>query len=335
VDAVVIATPDFRHAPMVIEAANAGKDIYIEKCWARTVPETKAMYAAVKKSKVVMQLGHQGRQVPASLQAAELIKEGVLGPVTLVRTGRLENTMVGRNFWRWYGWYSDFKRPDPAQVKRDLDWDRWLGPAPKVPFSMEHFWHWRCYWNYGTGFAGDLLSHEFDFVQSVLGYGIPDTCVCMGQNNLLRDGREVPDTWSTVYGYEKRGCTLTFQGSMNSGSLVQPPEFRGKEALLRFDSIGHNISKFDVYAERSSRRYGAEIDSGRIKVGKPFLSYDPAKTPPQPTHMEDFLNCVRSRKRPKCNEDEAFVEAVTCIMSVIAYKEKRQVRWDALKQEVV
>ncbi|MHC4617584.1 MAG: Gfo/Idh/MocA family protein [Planctomycetota bacterium] len=335
VDAVVIATPDFRHAQMVIEAADAGKDIYVEKCWSRTIPEAKAMYAAVKKNKIVMQLGHQGRQRPASLQAAQLIREGVLGPVTLVRTGRFENTAVGRNFWRWYGWYSDFRRPDPAQVQRDLDWDRWLGPAPKVPFSMGHFWHWRCYWNYGTGIAGDLLSHEFDFVQSVLGYGIPDTCVCMGQNNLLHDGREVPDTWSTVYGYEKRNCTLTFECSMNSSALVQPPEFRGKEALLRFDGIGHNVGTFNVYAEGPSKKYGPQIESGKIKVGKPFLKFDPKKTPAQANHMEDFLNCVRSRKKPKCNEDEAFVEAVTCIMSVIAYKEKRQVRWEPIRQEIV
>jgi predicted dehydrogenase len=335
VDAVVIATPDFWHAPMVLEACNAGKDIYVEKCWAVTIPEVKAMHAAVKKNNIVMQLGHQGRQIAASLQARDLVKQGILGPVTLVRTGRFQNTPVGQNFWRWYGWYSDFDRPDPAQAQKDLDWDRWLGAAPKVPFSMEHFWHWRCYWNYGTGVAGDLLSHEFDFVQSVLGYGIPDTCICTGHNNLLKDGREVPDTWSTVYGYEKHNCTLTFQASMNSQALVQPPEFRGKEALLRFDNIGHNITKFEVYAEGSSKKYASDIDSGKIKLRKPFLRYDPTKTPAQPNHMEDFCNCVRTRKKPKCNEDEAFIEAVTCIMSAVAYKERRLVRWDPVRQQVV
>ncbi|MHC4475690.1 MAG: Gfo/Idh/MocA family protein [Planctomycetota bacterium] len=335
VDAVVIATPDFRHAAMVLDAIAAKKDIYVEKGWCRTVDEAKVMYAAVKKSDIVMQLGHQGRQIRASLQAAELVKEGVLGPVTLVRTGRFTNTSVGQNFWRWYGWYSDFRRPDPAQVKKDLDWERWLGDAPKVPFSMEHFWHWRCYWNYGTGVAGDLLSHEFDFVQSVLGYGIPDTCVCLGQNNLLKDGREVPDTWSTIYGYEEQGCTFTFQASMNTRQLRQPVELRGKEALLRFDDIGHDIEKFEVYAESSSQKYAAKIKSKEISTREPFLRYDPAKTPAQPSHMEDFLNCVRTRGKPKCNEDEAFVEAVTCAMSVEAYQQKRQARWDPVKQQIV
>jgi hypothetical protein len=121
---------------------------------------------------------------------------------------------------------------------------------------------------------------------------------------------------------------------MNSGQLVQPPEFRGKEALLRFDQIGHNITTFDVYAEASSKKYASEIDSGKTKVGKPFLKFDPAKTPPQPDHMEDFLNCVCTREKPRCNEDETFVEAAACNMSVAAHKEKQQVRWDPVKQQI-
>jgi predicted dehydrogenase len=320
---------------MVIEAASAKKDIYIEKGWAITIQQAKDMYAAVKDNNIVMQLGHQGRQIPASLQAAQLIKESTIGPVTIVRTGRFENTVVGRNFWRWYGWYDDFNRPDPDFVRRNLDWDRWLGSAPKIPFSMEHFWHWRCYWRYGTGMAGDLLSHELDFVQSVLGYGIPDTCICHGHNNLLHDGREVPDTWNTIYQYERQNCTVTFQASGNSGQLVQPPEFRGKEALLRFDDKSHDCTKFEVYAEAPSEKYADQIDSGKIRIGKPFLRYDPKKTPPQPNHMQDFINCVRTRGKPKCNEDEAFIEAATVMMSIVAYKEKRQVRWDPVKQEIV
>jgi predicted dehydrogenase len=335
VDAVVIATPDHWHSKILIDAANAGKDIYIEKGWTRTIPEAKAMLAAVKKNKVVMQLGHQARESTPGFQAGRLIEEGLLGPVTLVRTGRFENRPLGQNIWRWYGDYTEYRRPDPAQVQRDLDWDRWLGPAPKCPFSMEHFWHWRCYWNYGTGIAGDLLSHEIDFVQSILRHGIPDTCTCTGLNALLKDGREVPDTWHTAYEFEKQGRTVTFVCSMNTSALVQAPEFYGKEAVLKFDAIAHNVTTFDVYAEPRSEKYEPRIKRGEITSGRPFASFDPSKTPQQPSHMQDFFNCVRSRSKPKCNEDEAFIEAATLIMSVTAYKEKRQVRWDPQKQEVV
>lgn len=334
VDAVVIATPDHWHKSMLIDAASAGKDVYIEKGWTRTVEEAKAMRAAVKKQRIVMQLGHQRREQASAIQAAELIRQRLIGPVTMVRTGKFSNQPVGQNNWRWYGGYFDFDRPEPRQVRRDLDWDRWLGPAPKSPFSMEHFWHWRCYWAYGTGVAGDLLSHSLDFVQSVLRYGIPDTCVCMGLNTFMKDGREVPDTWNAMYAFEKQDCVVTFVSSMNSGELPQPPEFRGKEALLRFSEDSLHRS-FDVYAERRSAKYGPQIEAKKVPAGEPFVSFDPAKTPPQPTHMQDFFNCVRSRKAPKCNEDEAFIETATFVMSVVAYNQKRQVRWDPQKEEIV
>ncbi|MFH1737545.1 MAG: Gfo/Idh/MocA family oxidoreductase [bacterium] len=335
VDAVTIATPDHWHSKILIDAANAAKDIYIEKGWTRTIAEAKAMHAAIKKSGVIMQLGHQGRERASGVQAAALIEQDLIGPVTLVRTGRFENRPLGRNIWRWYGGYNEYERPDPAQVQRDLDWDRWLGPAPKCPFSMEHFWHWRCYWNYATGVAGDLLSHELDFVQSLLRHGIPDTCVCTGLNALLKDGREVPDTWNTVYGFEKQGRTVTFDCSMNTSALVQAPEFYGKDAVIRFDTIAQSVNTFDVYAERESVKYGPRIDAGEVKYGEPFLKFDPSRTPEQPVHMQNFFDSVRSRKKAKCNEDEAFVEAATLIMSVIAYKEQRPVRWDSEKQELI
>jgi len=329
VDAVIIATPDHWHSQMVIDAANAGKDIYIEKCWTRTIPEAKAMLAAIKKNKVVMQLGHD-RSSAASIQAAELIKQGVVGPLTFVRMGLFRNREWGKDEWRWYGGYNEYVRPDPAQVERDLDWERWLGSAPKHLFSMEHFWHWRCYWDYGTGIAGDLLSHAFDAVQYILGYGIPETCVCSGQIGLLKDGRECPDIWNVIYEYPKRGCTLTYACTFNSAELPQDTEFRGKDALLK---MGRD--SFEIYAEKTSKKYHARIDKGDIEPDKPFLKFDPAKTPPQPSHMQDFFHCIRSRKPPKDNEDEAFIEAITCIMSVIAYQQQRMVRWDAEKHEAV
>lgn len=334
VDVVVIATPDHWHKTMLVEAANAGKDVYVEKGWTRSVAEAKEMLAAVKKNNIVMQLGHQSRAQVAGIQAAQLIREGLLGPVTLVKTGRFENNPLGKNIYRWYGWYDHYERPDPKEVEPNVDWDRWLGPAPKIPFHFEHFWHWRCYWPYGTGVAGDLLSHEIDFVQSVLRLGIPDACVCTGQNVLLDDGREVPDTWNTVFRYEKKGCTVTFDSCLNS-AIEQPPEFRGKEAMLRFDTIAQSVGTFDVYADPKTGKYADALQSGRIALGKPFLKFDPAKTPAPPSHMQDFFNCVRSRQKTQCNEDEAFIEAVTVVMSVAAFQEKREVRWDTEKQDIV
>ncbi len=334
VDAVVIAAPDHWHAPMLIDAARAGKDVYIEKGWTRTIDEAKAMREAVKKHKIVMQLGHQSRGLASGRQAAELIRDGVIGPVTMVRTGRMENRPVGANFWRWYGWYDNYERPDPKKVIQELDWDRWLGPAEKRPFIEEHFWHWRCYWDYGTGIAGDLLSHEIDFVHAILKHGIPDSCVTMGMNAFNNDGRDVPDTWTSVFNFNHAKRQVTFECSMNTSEQRVTPTFHGKHGVLRFNNIAQAASHFWVYPDAGTNKFAKGFDDGKFKRGEPMLEFDPDKTE-RPTHMEDFFNCVRSRKKTQCNEDEAFIEAATLVMSVKALREKREVKWDRNKEEVV
>ncbi len=322
VDAVVIASPDHWHCQMVLDAAKAGKDIYCEKGFSRTLAEAKLMRDALKQSQVVFQLGHQARQASCAWQAKELIAQGFLGPITLVRTGRFKSTEPNHPNWRWYGYYDQWNRPDPAQVFADVDWDRWLGPAPKIPWNERHFWHWRCYYAYGTGYAGDLLSHEMDFVQYLLGHGIPDTCTSSGQIALLRDDREVPDTWVASYEFEKLGRTVTFEGSMNTTDS-QPVTICGRDATLRFDAIAHDVTTFEVIPAGHNRQAG-------LPTG-----YQRGKTPPQPNHMVDWLNCIRSRGTPKCSVDEAFIETATFLMSLKAQQERRMVRWDAPREELV
>jgi len=322
VDAVVIATPDHWHCPMVLDAVQAGKDIYCEKGLSRTLEEAKRMRDALKRSKVVFQLGHQARQATCALQAKELIAQGILGPITLVRTGRFKSTPPDRPNWRWYGYYDRWDRPDPEQVRNAVNWDLWLGPAPKIPWNERHFWHWRCYYAYGTGYAGDLLSHEMDFVQYLLGHGIPDNCLCAGQVALLRDDREVPDTWIATYQFEKLGRTVTFEGSMNTTDR-QPVTICGRDATLRFDAIAHDVSDFEIIPAGHHRK--ADLPKG----------YARGKTPAQPNHIVDWLDCVRSRGTPKCSTDEAFIETATFLMSLKAQQERRMVRWDAAREEIV
>jgi predicted dehydrogenase len=322
VDAVIIAAPDHWHCQMVLDAVKAGKHIYCEKPFSRTLEEAKRMREALKHSGVVFQLGHHARQITAALQAKQLIAEDILGPVTLVRTGRFMNSDPKHPMWRWYGYYSQWVRPDPAQVIKDVNWDLWLGPAPKIGWNERHFWHWRCYWAYGTGQAGDLLSHEMDFLQYLLGHGIPDTCGCAGLNALLHDDREVPDTWVATYQFEKLGRTVTFTGSMNTGA-GQPVEICGKQATLRFNSIAHDVQGFTIIPEPYNPR--KDLPKGYVR----------GKTPRQPNHMEDWVNCIHSRGTPKCSTDEAFIETATSLMSVEAYKRCRVVRWDPVREEIV
>ncbi len=328
IEAVIIATPDHWHEQMLLDAIAVGKDVYCEKGWTTSVAAARRMRDAVKKHNTVMQLGHQGRQLPSADIAKQMIENGDLGNVTLVNTGRYFNAPVDRPPWRWYGWYSNYDRPDPKQVIKDLDWELWLGDAPGIEFNERHFWHWRCYWPYGTGQAGDLLSHELDFVQSVLGYGIPDTCFTSGHNAFWHDDREVPDTWIASNTFEAQNCTVTFQGCMNS-NRQQTPEFIGNKGRMIFNKIGQDASMFEVYADEPMYK------PARYPQSKPTFFFAPGREHKKPTHMENFLTCVRTRERPTCNEDEAFIEAVTLLMSVESYMQKRLVRWDKAKEEIV
>jgi len=327
VEAVVIAAPDHWHEQMVLDAIQAGKDIYCEKGWTISIDAAKRMRAAVKKRDTVMQLGHQGRQHPAAAAGGDLIREGKLGPVTFVKTGRYFNSPPDRPVWRWYGYYNWYDHPDPKQVIQDLDWEKWLGPAPKIDFNERHFWHWRCYWPYGTGQAGDLLSHELDYVQSVLEWGIPDTCLCAGLNAYWKDDREVPDTWIATYQFEKHDCTATFEGIQNSGR-EQTPEFCGRNGRMIYNGIGQDASRFEIYEDGAAWRMGA-------RPPEPIYRFDARKAPRWPNHMENFLECVRTGERPRCHVDEAFIETATLLMSVTSYHQKRQVRWDAGREEII
>jgi predicted dehydrogenase len=322
VDAVVIATPDHWHCQIVLDAVKAGKDIYCEKGFSRTLAEAKLMRDALKKSKVVFQLGHHARQATCALQAKEVIAQGILGPITLVRTGRFKSLEPEHPNWRWYGYYDQWNRPDPAQVAKEVNWDLWLGPAPKIPWNERHFWHWRCYYAYGTGYAGDLLSHEMDFVQYLLGHGIPDQCSCSGLNALLRDDREVPDTWVATYQFETIRRTVTFTGSMNT-TASQPVEICGRDATLRFDGIAHDVTTFEIEPAGYNRK--PDLPKG----------YERGKTPGQPNHMVDWVNCIRDRGTPKCSTDEAFIETATFLMSLVSQQERRVALWDATTEAIV
>ncbi len=168
-----------------------------------------------------------------------------------------------------------------------MNWDLWLGPAPKIPWNERHFWHWRCYWAYGTGYAGDLLSHEMDFVQYLLGHGIPDTCICSGLIALLQDDREVPDTWVATYQFEKLGRTVTFTGSMNTTDS-QPVEICGRDATLRFDDIAHDVTTFRDHP-RGATTQNPDLPKGyeRGKTPEPAQSHGGlGELHPKPRHPE-------------------------------------------------
>ncbi len=332
IDAVVIATPDHWHARMAVDAAEAGKDIYLEKCMTRTIPEAKKVWKAVKDHKRVFQLGHGGRSSESTLKAREIIESGALGKITYVRTWRHRNTLEAQ--WRWYSSYSNFQKPADADPEH-IDWERFLGPAPKRPFDASRFFHWRCYWDYGTGIAGDLVSHELDTVNAVLRMGFPRSCVASGGLYYWKDGREVPDVFSAVYEYPERDLSISFGCQFNNshggeGGAI----FYGKDGTLEL------ARGLRVYAEPISPR-AAEIAKSfgaaaprQGEAPRPVFEFARRGAGGGSSHMQNWIDNIRTRGRCRCNEDDALEEAVISLASVISYQEGKKVIWNAKEQRV-
>jgi predicted dehydrogenase len=346
IDAVIIAAPDHWHSRMAIDAAKAGKHVYVEKGMTRTVEEAFQLRKAIKETGVVFQLGHQGRQTASYNKAKEIIKKDILGKITLIEVCTNRNDPNG-------AWVYDI---DPEGSPKTIDWAQFIEPTRPHPFSLERFFRWRCWWDYGTGLSGDLLTHEYDAINQVMRLGIPHSAVASGGVYFYKDGRTVPDVFQAVYEYPDRDLTFMYSASLASG------RYRGK-VLMGHDANMELESALTVYPERNSTRYKKQIESGLLSPDKPLLTYIPGREQVDAVtsateqyfasrgllytyvqgkrvdtthlHIKEWLNCIRAGKQPGCNIDEGFDEAITAHMATIAYRENRKVYWDADNEKIV
>jgi len=337
IDVVIIATPDFWHAPMTIAAAEAKKDIYVEKGWCTRLQDAKAMRKAVKDNKVVLQLGHHYNGLPTFTKAREIFQSGALGKVPLVRT-YIDRTSEYPE-WKFYTDYGIHEMPKDAGPDT-IDWERFIANAPKRPFDAERFFTWRRYWDYGTGIAGDLLTHLWDSVNMVMGMGIPESAVTHGGLYFWTTDREVPDQWTVLYDYPKQNLAVHFSCTFHNVHVGEMAQYLGRDLTLEVSP-----ESCRTYAPEWKPDYWKKLGQARNAAAKAGLPPEDAAVPPDysykegelkvTSHMEDFLACVRSRALPRCHVDRAFEEAVALLMSVEAYRQERKVRWDPVKEEIV
>ncbi|MFQ6070731.1 MAG: Gfo/Idh/MocA family protein [Candidatus Aminicenantales bacterium] len=347
IDAVIIATPDHWHARMTIDAARAGKHVYCEKCMTRTLDEALDVYDAVKKRGIIFQLGHQGRQQESYLKAKLVVERNILGPITLVETTTNRNSPGGA--WQY--------EIHPQASPETIDWEQFQAPAPhKLPFSAERFFRWRCWFDYGTGLSGDLLSHEYDAVNQILELGIPRTALASGGIYYFKDGRDVPDVFQAVFEYPNRNLTLIYSATL-ANSRGRGKIFMGHDASME---VGSGLT---VTADSGSTRYEDKIRNRIINTSLPLLSFQPGSkkidTVTTATekyfatrglfytyragkhfdtthlHIKEWLECIRTQRQPSCNIERGLEEAITCHMATISYLEGRKVSWDAEKRKAI
>lgn len=362
IDAVIIGTPDHWHADIVVEAASKGKHVYVEKGLTRTLDEAFYVRDAVKNSDIVFQLGHQGRQTESYIKAKDAIDKDVIGKVNLIEVTTNRNSPNG-------AWVYDI---DPEGNPKTIDWAQFEAPCEnKHPFSAERFFRWRCWWDYGTGLSGDLLTHEYDAINQIMRLGIPHSVVSSGgvyywkdksKGHYVNEVREVPDVWQATIEYPERDLTLLYSASLASN------KDRGK-AIMGHDGYMELGKSLNIYADWGSTKYREKIDKGIIDTNLPIYTYIPGRnnvdavaTPTEQyfagrgllytyrggkrvdtthLHIKEWIDKIRESihkgktVQPSCNINEAFDEAVTSHMATISYKKKTKVFWDREKEEVI
>ncbi len=346
IDAVIIATPDHWHAPVAIEAAKNGKHVYCEKPMTWSVKETYELVKAVKENNIIFQLGHQGIQNEYCSAAKQIIDENILGNISLVELTTNRNSPNGA----WVYPIHPEANPD------NIDWRQFIGQAPWHGFSLERFFRWRCWWDYGLGLSGDLMTHEYDLVNQLMGIGIPYSAVSSGGIYFFKDGRTVPDVIQTTMEYPDRNLSLLYSATLSSevhrGTLIM-----GHDASMEING------GLKVKVESNSTRFRKKIENGRIDPNVPVYNYIPGKNNidgiVSPTeqyfaqrgllytyrdgqrvdttflHIKEWIDCIKTNTQPSDNIDKGFEEAITAHMSAISYRENRKVFWDKDRQRII
>jgi len=303
VDAVLIATPDHWHALPAVLACHAGKDVYVEKPLAKTIDEGRAMLEAAKRHGRVVQMGSQWRSCAHIIEAAELIRSGKLGKVSLARG------------WAFLDWLPTIGKPADCPPPAGVDYDLWLGPAPARPFNPNRFhynWHW--FWDYGNGDLGNQGVHEMDMARWGLGVGLPQRVNAAGGHYLFDDDQETPNTMVCTFDYPEQKKLLVFEvrhWMTNREGLAEGP---GNEVgVTFFGSEGYMQVKYFEY---------------HTYLGKQREPGPTAKSPPN--EYERFIAAVRSRKIEDLGVDieDGHQSSALCHLGNIAYRLGRTVKFD-------
>jgi predicted dehydrogenase len=264
---VLNATPDHWHAPVLMDAVAAGKDVYTEKPFSYSIEEGAKMVKAVRATKQIVQVGMQRRSSEAVRNAKKLVDDGVLGEIVMARAQ-----------WFWN------RKPMPARMELagKLDWERFQGPAKKrYPLDERRFFHWRNFSDYNGGHMTDQGTHLMDVIQWFCNDGMPPrSAVCQGAIYVHKGG-DVPDTFSAVYEYPTflATWTLCYGNSYEDSWKIH---IQGKKATMVIDDDGYRI-----FPEPWQR---PNIPPQAIHEYKGGIPTEP--------HVKNFLDCVRSRQEP-------------------------------------
>ncbi len=309
IQAVIVATNKHWHALPMVHACQAGKDVYTEKPLAHSIGEGRAMVQAAEKYSRIVQIGTQQHSCQRYQEAVEIIRSGQLGEISEVKVWDYEN--------QYPGWGS----PPDCDPPAGLDWDFWLGPAPKVPYNPNYFLHDYWFFDYAGSFQCDWAVHHYDIVHWAMGVDRPKTVVAMGgmmcfpENNL-----QYPDTLDAIVEYPpgpvaKKGFIMqyTFRGGCRREHRSHGKCFFGTKGSLIIDRGGYTITPENAIEDKSK-----------------LVTVDGTTD----NHAQVFLECVKSRKQPAANAEVGHYATIPGHLMNISWRSGRKIQWDAEKEEV-
>jgi predicted dehydrogenase len=339
IDTVVIATPDHHHAAMAIAAVQAGKDVYIEKPLTYTVDEGNRIISEVSKSGRIFQVGSQGISSRIQQKAREIIASGKLGQITTLRAHFNRNTASGA--WIY---------PIPPDASAEtVNWDMFIGSAPKRPVDYARFFRWRCFQDYSGGIATDLFVHLATSIHFMMNAKMPANVMAMSQLYRWKETRDVPDTINAVLEYPE-GFVVNLSGTFNSqgssesgfqilgtkGSLVVGdtvtfyPEAVNEDNRWIVDSWPTKME--DAYYQDPKIRAEEILSSREPEIIAGQEQYREVGLDPTVLHFRTFFESVKSRKQPV--EDALTGHRAAALAHLVnkSAREKRMVSWDFSKE---
>jgi predicted dehydrogenase len=338
IDAVIIATPDHWHSRIAIDAMQAGKDVYVEKPMVQQIEDGQGVIDAARHTKRILQVGSQRVSSIVYAKARELYRSGAIGELNMVEAWINRNSAIGA--WQ-------YTMPLDASPQT-IDWDRFLGRAPKRPFEALRLFRWRNYRDYGTGIPGDLFVHLFTGIHFVLDSIGPTRVMATGGLRFWNDGRDVPDVMLGLYDYPKTAAHPAFTLSLKvnfaeGGGEDQAFHFIGPDGVITIGGAGVTLSRHS-----RPKDPGTTIDTFTLDMQQRILGEHHAKYPPQTElrpsneevfsppsgysdaydHFVAFFDAVRSRKPVIEDAVFGFRAAAPALLTNDSYFEGRPIAWD-------
>jgi predicted dehydrogenase len=324
-DAVIIATPDFAHTPILIEATRLKKDAFVEKPMATVLDHAKAAMKLVRVNKTIVQIGVQRRSDPRHQAGAKLIQSGLLGHISEIEAAWHDAAP------RWARDYSDVKQ-------EDVDWEQYLMFLPKEPFNPARFRRWHLYKDFTTGTPSLLGSHLMDVAIWFMDDPLPRSAVAHGGVYVWKDGREHADTMDCILEYPK-GFLLNYSTRLGNNKPVPEVIFYGTRGTFdteswtaRGEGGGRDAIKEPVTVLDPKKPLTA-VQSAAPADLAPGLTQNDQRISGE-GHVQNWLECVRSRQTPNAPIEAGYAQSVSSIMCLKAWESGRRQVYDAENMEI-